>query len=137
MTNPLASPQPDGTTSYLGQLARVPLLTREGEIEIAKRIETCEHEVLGALGECKTGRNIVSQLGPALRRGDLRARDVVRGFDEEDPDWEDRERRRLLRHVARVASPAASTETVTAALVAMRLTPRAVDDMVRKAGRKR
>jgi len=132
MSNPLASPQPDGASSYLGQLARVPLLTRDGEIEIAKRIESCEHEVLAALGDCKTGRNLVSELGAALRRGDLRARDVVRGFDEEDPEWEDRERLRLLGHVASVASPAAPRETVTAALVAMRLTPRAVDDLVRK-----
>jgi RNA polymerase primary sigma factor len=132
MTNLLASPLPDGTSSYLGQLARVPLLTREGEIEIAKRIEACEHEVLAALGDCKTGRNIVSEMGAALRRGDLRARDVVRGFDEEDPGWEDAERRRVLRHVAKVASAGASTEDVTAALVGMRLTPRAVDAMVRE-----
>jgi hypothetical protein len=33
MSRLLASPRPDGTTSYLGQLARVPLLTREGEID--------------------------------------------------------------------------------------------------------
>jgi RNA polymerase primary sigma factor len=132
MNNPLASPQPDGTTSYLGQLARVPLLTREGEIEIAKRIETCEHEVLAALGDCKTGRHLVLELGESLRRGDLRARDVVRGFDEEDPDWEETERRRVLRHVAKAGSASASVETVTAALVAMRLTPGAVDDLARK-----
>lgn len=127
-----ASPQPDGTTSYFGQLARVRLLTREGEIEIAKRIESCEHEVLAALGDCKTGRHLVSQLGAALRRGELRARDVVRGFDEEDSDWEDTERRRVLRQVAKVASAGASKETVSGALVAMRLTPRAVDGLVRK-----
>jgi RNA polymerase sigma factor (sigma-70 family) len=132
MSNPLPFPSADGTTSYLGQLARVPLLTREGEIEIAKRIEAAEHGVLAALGDCKTGRSLVSQLGAALRRGDLRARDLVRGFDEENPDWENSERRRVLRHVASVASPTASTATVTAALVAMRLTPRAVDDIVRK-----
>ncbi len=132
MSNPSPFPSQDGTGAYLGRLARVPLLTREGEIEIAKRIEAAEHEVLAALGDCKTGRNLVSQLGAALRRGDLRARDIARGFDEEDPDWEETERRRLLHHVARAVSPAASTETVTAALVAMRLTPRAVDDMVRK-----
>jgi RNA polymerase primary sigma factor len=132
MTIPLVSSQPDGATSYLKQLARVPLLTREGEVEIAKRIEACEHEVLAALGDCKTGRQIVSELGDALRRGDLRARDIVRGFDEEDPEGEVKERRRLLRHVAKVASAAASTETVTQALIAMRLTPRAVDDLVRK-----
>jgi RNA polymerase primary sigma factor len=131
MNHPHASPSPDGTTSYLGQLARVPLLTREGEIEIAKRIEACEHEVLAALGDCKTGRSIVSQLGAALRRGDLQARDIVRGFDEEDPDSEDAERRRVLRQVAKVTSVGASTEAVTAALVGMRLTPRAVDAMIR------
>jgi RNA polymerase primary sigma factor len=131
MANPHLSP-PDGTTSYLGQLARVPLLTREGEIEIAKRIEAAEHEVLAAIGGCKTGRHIVSQLGAALRRGDRRARDVVRGFDEDDPDWENTERRRVLRHVATVTAARASTEAVTAALVAMRLTPRAVDEMVRE-----
>jgi RNA polymerase primary sigma factor len=132
MSNFPASPLSDGTTSYLGQLGRVPLLTREGEIEIARRIEACEHEVLAALGESRTGRNLVSQLGAALRRGDLRARDVVRGFDEEDPDWEDTERRRVLRQVAKVTSAGASTDTVAAALLAMRLTPRAVDGMVRK-----
>ncbi len=132
MTNPLASPQRDGTSSYLGQLARVPLLTREGEVEIAKRIEACENEVLAALADCRAGRELVSQLSAALRRGDLRARDVVRGFNEEDPDWEETERRRLLRHAAKVASPAASADTVTAALVAMRLTRSAVDDLVRK-----
>ena len=132
MTNPLPSPPPDGTTTYLGQLARVPLLTREGEIEIAMRIEAAEHEVLGALGGCKTGRDIVSELGAGLRRGDVRAKDVVRGFAEDDPDWEETERRRVLRQVAKVTAPGASTEAVTAALVAMRLTPRAIDGMVRK-----
>jgi RNA polymerase primary sigma factor len=132
MTNPIASQLPDGTASYLGQLARVRLLTREEEVEIAKRIESCEHEVLAALADCQTGRELVAQMGAALRRGDLRTRDVVRGFDEEDPDWEDRESRHLHRQVAKVASPKSSTETATAALVAMRLTPRAVEDLIRK-----
>ena len=132
MANHFPSPPPDGTSVYLGRLARVPLLTREGEIEIAKRIEAAEHEVLAALGGCRTGRDIVSQLGAGLRRGELRARDVVRGFDEEDPDWESTERRRVLRHVATVTSAEASDEAVTAALVAMRLAQRAVQEMVRK-----
>jgi RNA polymerase primary sigma factor len=132
MTNRSISPLPDGTSSYLGQLAGVPLLTREGEIEIAKRIEACEAEVLAALGGCKAGRDIVSQMGARLRCGDLRARDVVRGFDEEDPDWEAMARRRILRHVTKVASAGVSTEAVTTALVAMCLTPRAINAMIRE-----
>jgi RNA polymerase primary sigma factor len=131
MTKPLATPNPDGTTTYLGQLARVPLLTREGEIEIAKRIEACEHEMLAALGDSKTGRKLVARLGAALRRGEVRAREVVRDFDENDPDWESKEQRRVMRQVAKVASAGTSTEEITAILVDMRLTPRAVDGLVR------
>jgi RNA polymerase primary sigma factor len=132
MANSLPNPSPDGTSSYLRQLGGVPLLTREGEIEIAQRIEAAEHAVLAALGASKTGRDIVARLGAALRRGDVRPRDVVRGFVEEDPEWEETARARVLRNVAKLASAAASPKTVTAALVAMSLTPRAVDGMVRQ-----
>ena len=132
MPNPPPFPSSDGTTLYLVPLARIPLLTREGEIEIAKRIEAAEHQRLAALGECKTGRKIVWQLGEALRRGDVRARDIVRGFDEEDPHWEHKARGRVLRQVAKVTSPMASAKIVGAALVAMRLKASAVDDLVRK-----
>jgi RNA polymerase primary sigma factor len=132
MSNLPASPQSDGTTAYLGQLRRVPLLTREGEIDIARRIEDAEHQVLAALGGCETGRAIFARLGAGLRRGDVRVRDVVRGFDEDDPQWEDTERRRLLKHVASVGAAGTSADEVTAALVAMRLAPRAVDGMVRE-----
>jgi hypothetical protein len=58
MKNLLASPLPDRTTSFLGQLARVPLLPCEGEIDIAKRIEAREHKVLAALGDCPAGRHM-------------------------------------------------------------------------------
>jgi RNA polymerase primary sigma factor len=135
MTTPLASPLPDGTASYFGQLARVPLLTRAEEIEIAKRIEASEHEVLVALGDSKTGRNLVSQLGAGLRRGDLAVGDIVRGFDESGPDWETAARARVLQHMATVDSARASADAVTAALVAMRLTAHTIDGLVRKLGK--
>jgi RNA polymerase primary sigma factor len=150
----------DGVGTYLAQLSRVPLLTREGEIEIAKRIESAEHEVLGALGGCETGLQLVREMGEQLRTGALRARDVVRGFDEEDPAWEEAQRKRVLKLVAKVAASAAKTskhahfsangvhttkrlkparasETgeglgeVAQALVSMRLNQRTVDNMVR------
>jgi hypothetical protein len=119
MGNPSPSTPSDGTGFYLGRLKRLPLLTRDAETEVAKRIETDEHEVLAALGDCRAGRKVVSGLGVALRRGDLGACDIARGFDEDDPEWEGRERRRLLRQVATVGSPAASARTVTTALEAM------------------
>ena len=147
----------DGVGTYLAQLSRVPLLTREGEIEIAKRIELAEHEVLGALGGCETGLRLVKEMGEQLRGGTLRARDVVRGFDEDDPAWEEAQRKRVLKLVARVAAGAAiaaaepkrprhtsraapakgaatgdaKVDEVALALVSMRLNQRTVDTMVR------
>ncbi len=97
----------DGVGTYLAQLSRVPLLTREGEVEIAKRIEIAEEEVLGALGGCEVGLRLVKEMGEGLRTGTLRARDVVRGFDEEDPSWEEAERKRVLKLVAKVVAHAA------------------------------
>ena len=147
MSAAAASSAHDGVGTYLGQLARVPLLTREGEIEIAKRIEVAEHAVLGALGGCATGLHLVKQLGHELRSGALRARDIVRGFDEDDPTWEDEERRRVLRLMGKVAQSSARAasspkraaarkpakeEPVALALVSMRLKQRTVDVMVRK-----
>jgi RNA polymerase primary sigma factor len=144
------APAHDGVGTYLAQLSRVPLLTREGEIEIAKRIEVAEHAVLGVLGGSATGLRMVKEMGEQLRSGGLRARDVVRGFDEEDPTWEEAQRKRVLRLVAKVAQsaaarpgkgprsarkastppPNADADDVAQALVAMRLNQRTVDAMV-------
>jgi RNA polymerase primary sigma factor len=104
--------------SYLAQIGRLPLLTREGEVEIAKRIELGEHAVLRALAECDSGVGQFLQLGARIRSGALRVRDVVRCVDEEDPDWEEAERQRVLRLFS-------TTARLSAGLASATLTPRA------------
>src|SRR5580658_4766871 len=142
----------DGVGAYLAQIGRLPLLTREGEVEIAKRIELGEHAVLRGLAGCEIGVRQVRLLGDRLRSGTLRARDVVRGFDEEDPTWEETERTRVLRlllTVTRLSAKAAlsvkgsgprhtagrasreSQEQIAETVIAMRLNQRTVDAMVR------
>jgi RNA polymerase primary sigma factor len=65
-------------------MGRVALLTREGEIELAKRIELGEHAIWHAILDCPEGLEELAKLGDRLRRGEVSARDVVRSADDED-----------------------------------------------------
>ena len=50
-----ASKVSDPVKMYLKEMGCISLLTREGEVEIAKRIEAGEKEALSALLECQVG----------------------------------------------------------------------------------
>ena len=95
----------DPVRMYLRQMASVALLTRDGEVEIARRIEAGEGEVIrGALG-CPYALRRVLGLGERLRDGEVRLRDLVRDeTDEEGEPIDDDEahRRRFLRQLAAV-----------------------------------
>ncbi len=57
---------------YLRKMGSVSLLTREGEVEIAKRIEEGEKEVLRALLACRLAVADILDMGNRLRTGKLR-----------------------------------------------------------------
>src|SRR5256886_7183229 len=103
------SPEPaanvDPVRMYLRQMASVALLTRDGEVEIARRIEGGEGEMIrGALGSPYALRRVLG-LGDRLRAGEVRLRDLVRDeTDEEGEPIEDDEahRRRFLRQLASI-----------------------------------
>ncbi len=121
-------PARDSVRTYFQQMGRVGLLTREGEIELAKRIERGERAVLHGILGCAAGVDAVARLGRGLRSGDARVRDVVRAVEEGDPAWSERERRRLSRLVAIAVRSArspkrtgAQTERAVNALVDLRL----------------
>ncbi len=81
----------DPVRLYLKKMGSVALLTREGEIEIAKRIEEGEAEVLDVILNSSMGVKEFLAIGDKIEKGKLRARDVVRGgtdsesTDEENP----------------------------------------------------
>jgi RNA polymerase primary sigma factor len=79
------------------------LLTREGEIEIAKRIEQSEHEVLAGVATSEAGMREVCRLGEGLRAGKIHVRDLVRGVADEDEHWEETELLWVLRLIGRIA----------------------------------
>jgi RNA polymerase primary sigma factor len=80
----------DPVKMYLHEMGCVSLLTREGEVEIAKRIEHGEQQVFSVIIGCPVTIKEVLALGDKLQKGTIRLKEVVRGFeDEEMPDGDD------------------------------------------------
>ena len=73
----------DPVKLYLKKMGSVSLLTREGEVEIAKRIEEGELEILRALLVSKLGTIAIVELGERLETARTKVKDVIRGVDEE------------------------------------------------------
>jgi RNA polymerase primary sigma factor len=103
----------DPLGSYFRRIGAVPLLTREGEIEVAKRIEAAEHSVYHAILQCPRGLAELARLKVALRDGTTRAKDAIRNAGDEAPDWEVRERRRVLRILGSVLRRSARRGSVS------------------------
>jgi RNA polymerase primary sigma factor len=68
---------------YLREMGTVPLLTREGEVEIAKRIERGQLRVLKALSRSPIVIKEILALGEDLKRGVRSIKELV-AFDEEE-----------------------------------------------------
>jgi RNA polymerase primary sigma factor len=95
----------DPVRIYLREMGGVALLTREGEVEIAKRIEEGELALLRIVLGTPHSLRYVLGLGDRLRAGEVRLRDLVRDEVEEDGDAaedDERHKRRFLTQLARV-----------------------------------
>ena len=73
----------DPVRMYLREMGTVPLLTREGEVEIAKRIERGQMRVLKAISRSPIVIREVVALGEDLKRGVRNIKEVVIFDDEE------------------------------------------------------
>ena len=74
----------DPVKMYLREMGNVTLLSREGEVEIAKKIEAGEQEVLRALLDTTTAIDCLLELGDHIQNGALRPKHVLRDIDEGD-----------------------------------------------------
>ncbi len=78
----------DPVKMYLREMGQVSLLTREGEVEIAKRIEAGEREVFNALMESSLGVEEILSIKEDLESGRIKIHEVLIATEEEMPDEE-------------------------------------------------
>jgi len=69
---------------YLKRMGEVPLLTREGEVEIAKRIEEGETNMIRCLTEAECSMEKILDLEDKIRRNLRKLKDIVKDVDEDD-----------------------------------------------------
>jgi RNA polymerase primary sigma factor len=68
----------DPVRMYLREMGRVPLLTREGEVEIARRIEAGERQVLSALFRAEPAVREIRAMLKKLKEGLLKIEDFIK-----------------------------------------------------------
>ena len=93
----------DPVRMYLREMGRVPLLTREGEVEIARRIEAGERQVLSALFRAEPAVREIRGMLKKLKEGLLKIEDFIK-VDENaatEPALK-KERQRAVRILERV-----------------------------------
>jgi RNA polymerase primary sigma factor len=97
----------DPVRLYLREMGSVSLLSREGEIELAKRIEDGKHELAFAIAGMPMTFTYLDALRLAMKKGDLRVRDLVlvhapteEELEEEDVEDEQDEEELLQRILA-------------------------------------
>ena len=92
----------DPVRAYLREMGQVSLLTREGEVEIAQRIEAAVDAHLAALvgnGYCL--RRMI-EVGEFVRDGKLELKKVIDGLDDEDAPPEAEARKKFLAAIAKL-----------------------------------
>ncbi|HQT80794.1 MAG: RNA polymerase sigma factor RpoD [Ferrovum sp. 37-45-19] len=79
----------DPVRMYMREMGTVDLLTREGEIEIAKRIEDGLKHMIQAISSCPSTIDQVLELADKVERDELRVDEVIDGLV--DPNGEEEE----------------------------------------------
>ncbi len=108
----------DPVKLYLKKMGSVSLLTREGEVEIAKRIEEGELEILRALLASRLGTQAIVELGDRLETHKTKVKDVIRGVEDEvSPEDEAAYLDKVVKAVAKVKALLSYQEKVDLKLV--------------------
>jgi RNA polymerase primary sigma factor len=81
----------DPVRLYLRKMGSVSLLTRDGEVEIAKRIERGEREIVRSMLLSPLGTFEIINLGIRLDQGRIKVKSIFRGLEDEDTQYDEKE----------------------------------------------
>jgi RNA polymerase primary sigma factor len=105
----------DPVRMYLREMGTVSLLSREGEVEIAKKIEQGENQVLNEVLSSPLALSYVLDLGEKLSHHEMRVREIIKEDGEEDSEYlEDEEvhEKRLLDQIGKIRRTASELEKI-------------------------
>jgi RNA polymerase primary sigma factor len=80
----------DPVRLYLKEMGAIPLLNREGEVTLAKRIEDGEREIVSSVKSCSIALDELFRVGEKLKTGEMQVRDVIKDLDEESTEEEEK-----------------------------------------------
>ncbi|HSL91361.1 MAG TPA: RNA polymerase sigma factor region1.1 domain-containing protein, partial [Candidatus Limnocylindrales bacterium] len=93
----------DPVRLYLKEMGSIPLLNREGEVSLAKRIEDGERDIVSAVKNCRIALDDLSDLGAKLKAGELQIQDVIKDLDEDSTEEDEQEaKEKVLNLIARI-----------------------------------
>ena len=95
----------DPVKMYLREMGLVSLLSREGEVEIAKKIEDGEKDVMDSIFGIASSVKDVVDIGIRLKSGDLRIKSILANLEDEDGFVEeDMHKERVLKLIDKITS---------------------------------
>jgi len=71
----------DPVRMYLRKMGSVSLLTREGEVEIARRIEQGDDRIFQVILNSRVGVHEILEIGEQVKRCERRPKDIIKGYD--------------------------------------------------------
>jgi RNA polymerase primary sigma factor len=115
----------DPVRMYLREMGTVSLLSREGEVEIAKKIEQGEKQVLEEVLSSPLALRYVLEIGEKLSRHEIRVREIIKDGDEEVEYLEEEEvyEKKLLDQISKLRRVTNEREKFRRKLEAKRVSP--------------
>jgi len=117
----------DPVRMYLREMGTVSLLSREGEVEIAKKIEQGEKQVIEEVLSSSLALRYVLELGDQLAEHEIRVREIIKEEGEEEMEYLEEEEvheKRLLDQIGKLRRLARDREKIKQSLCAKSISTR-------------